>query len=561
MQGVHRPSAHHSLQDIHADIETPSWRRYVPHFDTNNDPEVADDDEDTTAEAYINKHHDLALEERRRWAGTAPTNPPTPNGTLRPRASSLSSKRVVPLFPTPAEAFKIVRSALNNFRDANHNDCNRKPAAPQRSHLLEALQTTLTCFADVEEKLRSAKMHLKAAVNADAYHVGGPPAYDHDSEKRRRSENSVFHSFTLNGDIHRQYSGGFSPNLNEPTSRLSRSGARPRSQSPTPPLPMKKSSMLTKDAVAMITKHAQSKADLIEEVFRLETSAMREDITRLARQADIRLPESPSFQKISTAMKRTLRSQESANEEDSDDVTRGYRKGNSSFEKMIRRAIDADKYPLLAQSFTLDAGYCLDGTRRSLESIARNMKVEKEREDEDERKPWEGLSFLEAETKDEARRDERNTFKDESNTRVLELDEGQGPTESIGANGFAIDSPEFRKVSSFENDNDLMLTPSVFQATRLDARRKLRQNVKRKLPRIHKERRNRKAYRFRDAAESISSQSSGASSASPQWNGFRDDAAETIAMERKPSVTVKFQPVVNLDDKEDGTDPSVVYLG
>lgn len=135
----------------HADILTPTWRRIEPAtVDADDDTAAAGGSgTDTGGEACVVRHEELAVEQRRRWAGPVSVSEP---GTRRSRVSG-AAKPVVPLFPTPLQCFELVESARRLHAEEAGPLIVQRRAVRKRRRALAAVSAPLHAFAATEVAL------------------------------------------------------------------------------------------------------------------------------------------------------------------------------------------------------------------------------------------------------------------------------------------------------------------------------------------------------------------------------------------------------------------------
>lgn len=538
--GVGRRSNTAPSQPKHVDIPTPSWCDFVPCASSNLAEDAMSDD-DTSDEAYIQRHHIHAVEERQRWAGPL-LSQTAANGKKRTRGSS-SAKPVTPLFPIPTDCFYMARRSLRSMRNRTSAPSDERVDFNARARALASFQRTATSFARIEtvinrelavikkEAARKSKRDSPQQIRSQGHPSQNTPntIFDHSVSDRHlsalRPSNSPKSPYSSR--IHPLPTKSLSiRNRNHGTFLEVDSSFSPTSSNELP-------SENTLLSGSIIFERALADAIAISECFSRQTEMLLSFLKIVSRQRHINHSDPQAF---SSLEKQFMQVQNLMSNKSDDEIE------NLTFCEAFRQEIDERKYPQFAKSFALPSGYCLDGTRRPFDVVAdemgnnHNLMARKK----ETFASTNGISFNAEELKSGGDTGREN---------------GRGP---IGVGSFH--RVEERK--SFDRN---LHTPSrgspLSVARRLNARQKLRENVKRKPPRIQKDHMERKSYRIMPNVESVPSDSSVPSDppTPPETITFDCDNSDEKQIEpQEASMSLRFHHVVDVDERKEGSAPLTV---
>lgn len=317
---------------MHADIQTPTWRPFVPSaHPPSHEGSISSDD---TSDTHYRRLHTPPLQaERARWGPpTASPSTYTPKKTRRP----------APLFPTPAESAAITRRAVRNLKRLRRPRRQHSVLSARRAALTK-FDRTLAAFAEIEGSLERHRLSLQNHA---------PNLY---------AQGSVKQGATLRLP--------FPPAHHPAAARVGHGFANgPHGEEEVP----------AHIAVASVADGALADLDDLELIMREKSKAFADRVAAMAEQAHIRMRVPITCESlrgdIASAKKREEVGRRSRVEVERAAV---------GLSECIKKEIDDKVYPLLADSFWLHPNYRLDGTRRPLEEVLQLEREQDEDEDED----------------------------------------------------------------------------------------------------------------------------------------------------------------------------------
>lgn len=462
MAGGRRTVSPSPPRSNHADIPTPSWRPFSIHCASSQDDELRLSDDDMSDEAYIKRHQPLAEDERRRWAGVSAVAH-TPNGSRRP-SKSKGTKPDAPIFPLPAECYFMFQRAMNKY-------CAQQKRSPQSNFSQQAKSRVrskalglLPILIDTESALQKQRRALEDRVRKrgkkeSSFHSHGHPL----TLYPRSSLNESAHLFpprniSVPGAVHSPFRRSLYPDVAPPPH--ANGGDRKSNISLQIP---------ADDPDAYFESMEDGMLSIVSELlsnFRCKAQHLLPQLNDAVRKARIDIPPAASF----SALHHDLNLAGSVCERMSS------QRGHVRVEEIFRKEIDKEKFPLFQKHFRLHPEYRIDGTDRSLEEIA-NERGSEMKYNGGHPSAQELDSFSQQQRAAITPNAPTNEWSQakvgairRSDDQIRPVPNGHPPPSDVYLRG-RINKPPIRE-------------PPIPTTRRLHARRKLRENVKRKLPQM-----------------------------------------------------------------------------